>query len=165
MTITSWHEIIHKTFFWRCLLFLVKFSYWSKFHVNIITGSGAMTIFFYKWLNRNPEIGISPVWCFSNTWRLEQVRDTKFGTNVSNEMLLNSTKCQDYNFYCFWVFKTKPTRREGVEVKLPPFPSPRLGLKGYWKYSLHEMYGVTAIEIPEDISKTSMSEVHNADSV
>ena len=35
---------------------LIKFSYWSKFHVSIITGSGVMTIFFYKGLTRNPEI-------------------------------------------------------------------------------------------------------------
>ena len=26
---------------------LVNFSYWSKFHVNIITGSGLVTIFFF----------------------------------------------------------------------------------------------------------------------
>ena len=26
---------------------LVKFRYWSKFHVNIITGSGVMAIFVY----------------------------------------------------------------------------------------------------------------------
>ena len=32
---------------------LVKFSYWSKFHVNIIIGSAVMTIFFYKGLTRN----------------------------------------------------------------------------------------------------------------
>ena len=41
--------------------FLVKFSYWSKFHVNIITGSGVMPIFFYKGLTRNPEIRNTPV--------------------------------------------------------------------------------------------------------
>ena len=35
-------------FFWRWFVYLVKFSYWSKFHVNIITGSRIMTIFFYK---------------------------------------------------------------------------------------------------------------------
>ena len=40
---------------------LAKFSYWSKFHVNIITGSGVMTIFFYKGLSRNAEIGNTPV--------------------------------------------------------------------------------------------------------
>ena len=40
---------------------LVKFSYWSKFHVNIMTGSGVMAIFVYKGLTRNPEIGKAPV--------------------------------------------------------------------------------------------------------
>ena len=39
----------------------VKFSYWSKFHVNIMTGSGVMTIFFYKELTINPEIGNTSV--------------------------------------------------------------------------------------------------------
>ena len=37
--------------------FSCQISYWSKFHVNIITGSRIMTIFFYKGLTRNPEIG------------------------------------------------------------------------------------------------------------
>ena len=91
-------------FFCRCFVSLVKFSYWSKFHVNIITGSGVMTIFFYKGYQ---------VW----------VKDTKFGTNVSNKMLLNAEKCQGYSFYRFWVIKGKPTG----EVKLrPSLPTPRL---------------------------------------
>ena len=42
-------------------VFLVKFSYWFKFHVNIIIGSGVMTIFFYKGLTSNPEIGNTQV--------------------------------------------------------------------------------------------------------
>ena len=87
------HEVI-VNFFRPCFVSLVKFSYWSKFHFNIITGSGVMTIFFYKVLTRNPEIGNTPVWVFPNIWRLGQVRDTKFGTNVSNEMLLNAAKSQ-----------------------------------------------------------------------
>ena len=49
--------------------------------------------------------------------------NTKFGTNVSNRMLLNAAKFQGYSFYSFYVIKGKAT--EGV--KLPP-PSPRLGL-------------------------------------
>ena len=49
--------------FWRCFVSPVKFSYWSKFYVNIITGSGIMTISFYKgW----PEI-----------WKLE-IRPSEF---------------------------------------------------------------------------------------
>ena len=50
----------HRQFFWCCFVSLVNFSYWSKFHVNIVTGSGVMTISFYKGLNRNPEIGNTP---------------------------------------------------------------------------------------------------------
>ena len=36
-----WHDVI-VNFFWRWIFWLVKFSYWSKFHVNITTGSGVM---------------------------------------------------------------------------------------------------------------------------
>ena len=94
-------------FCWRSRVPLVKFSYWSKFHVNIITGSTVMTIFFYKGLTRNPEIGNTLVWVLPNIWRLRWVRDTKFGTNISNEMLVNVAECQGYSFYRFWVIKGK----------------------------------------------------------
>ena len=86
-----WHDVIVK-FFSRCFVSLVNLSFWSKFNVNIITGSGVMTIFLYKWLTKNPEIGNTPVPVFPNIWRLEPVRDTKLGTDVSNEMLLQATK-------------------------------------------------------------------------
>ena len=79
--------------FERCRVSLLKFSYWFKFHVNVITGSGVMTIFIFKGLTRNPEIGNTPVCVLPNIWRLGQVRDTTFGTNVSNRMLLNAAKC------------------------------------------------------------------------
>ena len=36
----SWHDIIVN--FFNVVFFLIKFSYWSKFHVNIIIGSGVM---------------------------------------------------------------------------------------------------------------------------
>ena len=68
-----------------------------------------MTIFFYKGLTRNPEIGNTPVWVLPNIWRLGRVMDTKFGTNVSNRMLLNAAKFQGYSFYRFWVIQRKPT--------------------------------------------------------
>ena len=41
-----------------------------KFHVNIITSSGVMTIFFSKGLTRNPEIGNTPVCVLPDIWRL-----------------------------------------------------------------------------------------------
>ena len=59
-----------------------------------------MTVFFYNGLTRNPEIEMPPFeFCpISEDWG-ELGRDTKFGTNVSNEMLLNTAKCQVYSFY------------------------------------------------------------------
>ena len=107
--VTIFRHDVNVNFFWRCFVSLVKFSYWSKFYVNIMTDSGIMTIFFYKGLARNPEIGNTHVWVFPNIWRLEQVMDTNFGTNVSNRMLLNVAKFQGYSFYRFWVIKGKPT--------------------------------------------------------
>ena len=100
------HDVIVK-FFWRCCVSFNKFSYWTKFYVNIMTGSGVTIIFVYKGLTRNPEIGTTPVWILPNIWRLGQVRDTKFCTNFYNKMLLNAAKCQGYSFYRFWVIKGK----------------------------------------------------------
>ena len=54
------HDVILK-FFLCCFVSLFNLSYWSKFHVNIITGSGIITIFFYKGRTRNPETGNTPV--------------------------------------------------------------------------------------------------------
>ena len=104
---------VNVNYFWRCFVSLVNFNYWSKFHVNIITGSGIITIFFYKGLTRNPEIGNTPVWDMPNIWRLGKVMDTKCGTNITNRMLLNAAKSQGYSFYGFWVI----SRFEQIRVK------------------------------------------------
>ena len=85
------HGVIVKIFR-RCFVSLVKFSYCSKFHVNIITGSRIVTIFFYKGLTRNLETGNTPIWVLPDTWRLGRVMDNKFGKNVFNRMLLNAAK-------------------------------------------------------------------------
>ena len=102
------HDVIVKRF-WRRFVSLVKFSYWSKFYVKIITGFGIITIFFYKGLTRNPEIGNTRVYVLPNSWRLGQVMDTIFDTSVSNKILLNAAKFQGYSSYRFWVIKGKPT--------------------------------------------------------
>ena len=47
--------LLMSAFFSQVSLF--KFSYWSKFYVNIITGSGVKTNFVYKGLTRNLKIG------------------------------------------------------------------------------------------------------------
>ena len=111
MTMTSQFSDMATTsnFFDVVFVSLVKFSYYSKFHVNIISGSGIMTVFFYKRLTRNPEIGNSSVWALPNIWRLGRVMDIKYDTNVSNRMLLNAAKLQAYSFYHFWVIKGEPT--------------------------------------------------------
>ena len=127
------HDVNVKLF-WPFFLSIFNFSYWSKFHVNIITSSGLMTIFFYKGLTRNPEMENTPSWVLLNIWRLGQVIDTKFSTNVSNRMLLNSTKFQCYSFYRSWVIKAKSTGRwEGGSKTTPPPSLPRLGLKNLIK--------------------------------
>ena len=38
----------------RCCVSLIKFSYWSEFHVNFMTGSEVKPISVYKGLTRNP---------------------------------------------------------------------------------------------------------------
>ena len=126
MTMTSQFSDIESSsiFFWRFFLSFVKFSCWSKFHVNIITSSEVMIIYFYKGSTRNPEIRNTPIWVLPNIWRLGQVSDTKFGMDVSNEMLLNAAKMPGlqllpFTVSEFWVIKGKPT---GVGKNYPHPP-------------------------------------------
>ena len=112
--------------FWHCYVSLVKFSYWSNFYVQlsgptIMIGSGVMTIFFIK---DSPEIWKLETICFfPNIWKLVWVRDTEFGTKVSNKMLLNAAKYQGYSFYRFWVIlwclKSKKERARIERRKQP----------------------------------------------
>ena len=74
-------------------------SYGPMFYVNIITGSIVMLIFLYKGLTESLEIGNIPVWVLFYIWRLGRVRDTKFGMNVSDEILLNFVKFQGCSFF------------------------------------------------------------------
>ena len=71
------------------VVFPVKFSYWSKFDVNIFTGSGVMAIYFYQGLTRNLVIGNTSIQVLPTIWRLGWVRDNKFDTDVK----WNVTKC------------------------------------------------------------------------
>ena len=80
--------------------------------------------FLYKGLTRNPELGNTPVWVLHDIFTLGRVMNTKLGTIVSNEMLLNAANCQGYSFYCFWIIKRKQT---GDNITL--IPPTRLGLR------------------------------------
>ena len=57
-------------YLWRCFVSFVNFSYWYKFHRNIVIGFGVMTIYFYKGLTRNPNIGNTPIWVLPNEGKL-----------------------------------------------------------------------------------------------
>ena len=94
--------------FFNVLVFPLS-SFFSKFHFNISTGSGVMTIFVCKGLIRNQEIGNSCVWILPYNWGQGWARASKFDTNISNKMLLSPTKCHGYSFYRFLVIKGKPT--------------------------------------------------------
>ena len=76
-------------------------------------------------LAKNPKIGNTCVCVLSNFWRPGQVRDTKFGMNVSNEYLLNAAEFHVHAFYSFWVIILRENQQE---LKIP---LPRLGLKWY----------------------------------
>ena len=73
---------------------------------------------FIRDLIRNLEFGNTPVWLLPNIWRLGQIGNTKFATNVSNKILLNAAKRKGYSFYRFWVTKGRSTRG----MKLPTLP-------------------------------------------
>ena len=114
----QWHHNLltwrDHQFFQRCLVSIVSFSYWSKFYVNIMTASKVMIIFVYKGLTKIPVIGKTLVWVLTNIWKVEQITDTKFGTNVSNKSLLNAAKCISCSFYRFWLIHGKAAGRVRV---------------------------------------------------
>ena len=115
MTSQFLHMMLLSDFF-GVFFFLVKVSFLSKCHVNIIICSGVMRFSFYKELTKNLEIGNIPVWVLPNIWRLGQLKNIKLVTNGSNKILLNASKCYCCSFCRFWVIKGRPTGG----VKLPP---------------------------------------------
>ena len=85
-------------------------SFLSKFHFNIITGSGViMTSFVYKALTRYLEYGNTRLWIFPYNWALKWASNRQFSANISNKKLLNAVKVHGYSFYHFWVIKGKRT--------------------------------------------------------
>ena len=98
-----------KGYYWlKCKFYRPKVLHTISFikcHVNIVRGSGVMTIFVYQRLARSLEIGNNPVKVLPNSCIMGRVRDTKFGTNITNEKLLNTANCQGYSFYRFWVVR------------------------------------------------------------
>ena len=106
---------------------LVNFSYWSKFHVNIITGSGIMIIFYYKGMTRNPEIGNIPVWVLPNIWRLGGVIDIKFSkmSLIECYWMLQNSRVTAFTVFELW-------RENQLGDKITPRPT-QIGVKNYPK--------------------------------
>ena len=112
--------------FWCCFIFLVNFSYWSKFHVTIHRWFWNYEHFFIRdWLEiRKSKIPTSDFCPISGDWDKLEI------PNFARMSLINFY-CQCCSFYCFWVIKGKQ-----MGGKLPPPPTttthpPRLGLKVY----------------------------------
>ena len=107
-----WHDIIIN-FTWCCHVSLINFSHWSKFHVNIITGSGVMTISIYKALTRNLEIGIPPPEFCPNSgdWGELGIPHSARMSLIKCYWMLQNVRVN--SFYRFWVIKGKPTWGEG----------------------------------------------------
>ena len=82
----------HHQFFWHCRVSLVIFGCPSFMPISLLV--------LELW-----QLEFCPIYEDLGGF----VRDTKFGTNVSNKMLLNTEKCQGYSLYYFWVIKGKPT--------------------------------------------------------
>ena len=80
--------------FFKIMIFSNRFSQWS---LSVIS----------------PQSGLPEYWkseiVLIYIWRQGRVRNAKFGTNASNEKLLNAAKCQGHSFYRFCVIKRKPT--------------------------------------------------------
>ena len=75
-----------------------------------------MTILFYKGLTGNSEIGNTPVSVLLNIGVLGQVQNTKYGTDVSNKMLL---KIQNARVTAFTISELlRENQQGGGGVKL-----------------------------------------------
>ena len=112
----TWHQ--HQIF-GRCFVSLVKFSNWSKFHVNIITGSGITTIFFYKGLTkiRKSEIPSSEFCPISGDW------DELWVPNLARMSVTE----------CYWILRNS---RITVSTVLELLRENQLGVTRLWRHKI-----------------------------
>ena len=106
------HDVIVRNF-WRCRVFLVKFSYWSKFHVSIVTGSGVMKISwkfpgnrkhshlsFAQYLKAGGELGIPNLVWISLMKRVTAFIVSKL-IKIKNEILADEKHAQSQQQWYF----------------------------------------------------------------
>ena len=94
-----------------------------------VTSLSVFLLSFVSLTELNPEIGNASFWVLFNMWRLGRIKDTKFGTGVSNEMLLYIAKYQGYSFYRLW---GKVNKGGGVWIISPPPTSSPRSLGWHW---------------------------------
>ena len=119
----------HYQIFWSCFVSILNFSHWFKFHVNIISGFGVLTIFFHKRSTRNAEIKNATVW-FSEFFLISKDWSE---LEISNWVQMSLIKCyymlRNPRVTAFNVSELlrKNHQREGRgKITSPP---PRLGLR------------------------------------
>ena len=91
----------------------VKFSYWSRFHVNIITGSGVITIFVYRGFDQK-----------SGNWKYLRLSFVQY--LMKSYFILRN--CRFTAFTVSELLKENQQGGGGGGDKNTPHPSPRLGL-------------------------------------
>ena len=118
-------QIGHKLEKWQCcqcFIYFLKFSYWSKFHVNIITVSGVMTIFFdwtEIWKSEIPPSNVCPIlgdWGKLGTQNLVRMSLVKCYWMLQNAKVTEFTVCE----------LLKENQQEGLN-----YPPSRLGLRNF----------------------------------
>ena len=114
--IIFWHYVIFKIS-WPYFISFVRFSYWSKFHVKIITCSGAMTIPFYNGLTRILKTEIPPSEFCQISWDWRELGLTKL---VQMSLIQCYWMLQKVRVTAFTV--SELLKRNQRRVKLPPFP-------------------------------------------
>ena len=73
-----------------------------------------MTIFFYKGLTGNVQIGNTLVWDLTDICRLGQVKATRFRSNVSNKMLKYDGILQNASVTAFTVSELLREKQDRV---------------------------------------------------
>ena len=113
----------HHQIFLTLFIFLIKFSYWTKIHVNIITGSGVMIIFLRDWPEiRKSEIPPSEFFSISGDQGKLGIPNLAQGPLIKFYWML-----QNARVIAFTVSELLRENQWGERVKLPP-PPLRLGL-------------------------------------
>ena len=99
------------SFFSCCFVSLVKFSYWSKFRLNItLVLEFWQFTFIWDWPEiQKSEIPPSEFCPISRDWDELGIPNLAKISLIMSRMLLNVAKYQGYSSYRFWVIKGNPT--------------------------------------------------------